>query len=85
MLMKHKQKCGDDNTTTLRTSSESYLHWKNHFHRNTLSFWIYADFEADNEVHNSKIGNKTTNNYRQNQVLDGYHVESELEHVLQSG
>ena len=26
MLRKHKQKCGDDNITTLRTSSESHLH-----------------------------------------------------------
>ena len=32
MLGKHKQKCGEDNITTLKTSSESHLHWKKHFH-----------------------------------------------------
>ena len=34
MLMLHKQKCGDDNKTTNKTSNESYLRWKNHFHKN---------------------------------------------------
>ena len=28
MLMEHKQKSGEDNISTLRTSSESHLHWK---------------------------------------------------------
>ena len=36
MLIKHKQKCGKDNITTLRTSNESHLHWKKHFHKNPL-------------------------------------------------
>ena len=31
MLMKHKQKCGDDNITTLRNSNESHLLWKKTF------------------------------------------------------
>ena len=31
------------------------------------------------------MGNKTTNIYKQNPVLDGYRIESELEDVLQSG
>ena len=34
MLIKHKEKCGDDNITTTKTSNESQLHWKNHFHKN---------------------------------------------------
>ena len=34
MLMQHKQKCGDDNITTVKTSNESHLHWKKHFHKN---------------------------------------------------
>ena len=38
MLLKQKQKCGDDNITTLRTSSESHLHWKKHFHKNSFFF-----------------------------------------------
>ena len=85
MLMKHKQKCGEDNITTIKTSNESHLHWKNHFHKNPLYFRIYADFEADNEKDNSSIGNKTTNIYKQNPILNGYEIVSELEDVLQSG
>ena len=85
MLIKHKQKCGDDNITTIKTSNESHLFWKKHFHKNPLYFRIYADFEADNEKDNSKIGNKTTNIYKQNPVLNGYRIISELEEVLESG
>ena len=33
-LIKHKEKCGDDNICTIRTSNESHLHWKKHFHKN---------------------------------------------------
>ena len=84
MLIKHKQKCGIDNITTIKTSNESHLHWKKHFHKNLLYFRIFADFEADNEKDNSIIGNKTTNNYKQNPVLNGYHIVSELEDVLKS-
>ena len=53
----------------------------------TFSFYfrIYADFETDNEKDDSSIGNKTTKNYKQNQVLNGYHIISNLEDVLKSG
>ena len=78
MLTKHKHKCVDDNITTIKTSNESHLHWKNRFHKNPLYFRIYADFEADNEKDNSIVGNKTTNIYKQNPVLNGYHIVSEL-------
>ena len=84
MLMKHNQKCGDDNITTIKTSNESHLHWKKHFHKNQLYFRIYADFEADNEKDDSVVGNKTVNIYKQNPVLNGYHIISELENVLKS-
>ena len=84
MLIKHKQKCGKDNITTIKTSNESQLHWKKHFHKNPLYFRIYADFEADNEKDNSSIGNKTTNIYKQNPVLNGYHITSEFEDVFKS-
>ena len=84
MLIKHKQKCGEDNITTIKISNESHLHWKKHFHKNPLYFKIYADFEADNEKDNSIIGNKTTNIYKQNPVLNGYHIISELKDVLKS-
>ena len=84
MLNKHKRKRGGDNITTIRTSNESHLYWKKHFHKNLLYFIIYADFEADNGKYNSSIGNKTTNIYKQNPVLNGYHIESELGDVLKS-
>ena len=84
LLMKHNQKCGDNNITTIKTSNESHLHWKKHFHKNPLYFRIYADFEADNEKDNSIIGDKTINIYKQNPVLNGYHIVSELQDVLES-
>ena len=85
MLNKHKQKCGNDNITVIRTSNESNLYWKKYFHKNPLYFRVYADFEADNEKDNSIIGNKTTNIYKQNPVLNGYHTVSELDEVLKNG
>ena len=84
-LINHKEKCGDDNICTIRTSNEPHLYWKKHFHKNPLYFRIYADFEADNEKNNSKIGNKTTNIYKQNPVPNGYYIISEMEDVLESG
>ena len=57
---------------------------KKHFHKNALYFRIYADFEADNEKDNSIVGDKTINIYKQNPVLNGYHIVSELEDVLKS-
>ena len=84
-LTNHKEKCGDDNICTIRTSNESHLFWKKHFHKNPICFKIYADFEADNEKDDSKIGNKTTNLYKQKPVLNGYYIISELEDVLESG
>ena len=84
MLIKHKPKCENNDITTIRTSNESHLHWKKHFHKNPLYFRIYADFEADNEKDDSVVGSKTTNNYKQNPVLKGYHIVSELEDVLKS-
>ena len=50
-----------------------------------IHYILGADFEANNEKDNSKIGNKTTNIYKQNPVLNGYYILSELEDVLESG
>ena len=61
MLAIHELKCENNDITTIRTSSEPLLHWKNLFHTNLLYFRVYADFEADNEKGKSSIGNKTTN------------------------
>ena len=34
MLVKHKKKCGEDTITTIKTSNESHIYWKTHFHKN---------------------------------------------------
>ena len=85
MLLLHELKCENIDITTIRTSPDSHLHWKEPFHKNPFSFRICADFEADNEKDKSIVGNKATNIYKQNPVLNGYRIESELEDVLQSG
>ena len=74
MLMKHKQKCGDADIPTIKTSNESELHWNKHFHKNPLFFRIYAYLEADNEKKYSSIVKKTTNIKKQNPILNGYHI-----------
>ena len=84
MFRMHKPNCENNDKTTIRTSDDSHLHWKNHFPKNPLYFRIYADFEADNEKDSSRMGNKATNIYKQNPVLNGYRIESELEDVSQS-
>ena len=84
-LINRKEKCGDDNICTIRTSNESHLYWKKHFQKNPLYFRIIADFEADNEKDNLKVGDKTTNIYKQEPVLNGYYIISELNDVLESG
>ena len=67
MIIKHKENCEQkQEVTTNRTSDESYLYWKNHFHKNPIYFRIIADFEADNEIDNSNIGIKSTNIRKQN-------------------
>ena len=84
MLMLHKPKCENNDITTIRTSNESHLNWKKHFHKNSFYFKFYADFEADNEKDNSIIGNKTTNICKRDPVLNGYHIESKLEDILKN-
>ena len=82
--MLQKPKCENNIITTIRTSNESHLHWKKHFHKNPLYFRIYADFGTDNQKDISSVGNKTTTIYKQNPILNGYHIVSELEDVLKS-
>ena len=53
MLMIHKPKCATNDITTITASSESNLHWKDHFHKNPF-FGIIAEFEADNKIEDSK-------------------------------
>ena len=85
ILINHKEKCGEDKICAIRTSNESHLYWKNRFHKNPIYFRIIADFEADNEIDGPNVGNKTTNIYKQNPVLNGYYVISDLEDNLRSG
>ena len=80
-----KPKCEKIDITINRTSCESRFQWKEHFQKNPLHFRICADLEVDNEKNFSSVGNKTTNIYKQNPVLNGYRMESELKNVLQSG
>ena len=68
-LMLQKQKCRDDNRTTIEFSNESPLHWKKIFHKNPLFFRINADFEAGSEKDKSSVVKKTTKSYKQNPVL----------------
>ena len=92
--MKYKQRCEQQKLTSIETSNESHLYWKEHFRKNSLYFRIYADFEADNENDSSSIGtglssgvkniNETTNIYEQNPVSNGYYIRSELNDVLRS-
>ena len=48
-------------------------------------FKIFADSEADNEIDNSSIGNKTSDIYDQSPVCKSYYIVSELDYVLKSG
>ena len=85
MLKLHKPKCENKDITTIRTSPEPHIDWKNHFHQNPIYFRPNAVFEPDIEIDNHSIGNKTTNIYKQNLVLNDYHIESELIDILHSG
>ena len=85
MIIKHKQKCDMTyDITTIKTSSKTYLNWDKHCHKNPVYFGIYADFEADNGIEDTCIGNKTTNNYKQNPVCNGYRIQSEVIDTLKS-
>ena len=59
--MQQKRRCAQQEITSIRTSNESHLLWKKHFHKNQLNFRIYAEFEADNQSDSSSVGVKTTN------------------------
>ena len=85
ILEKHKFKCNQQEITSIKVSGESHKYWKKYFHKIPLYFRVYADFECNNEIDNSNMGNKTTNIYKQNPVCNGYYKVSELNNVLKSG
>ena len=82
MLVKHKKLCKENQQ--LKTSSISHIYWNKYFQKNKLYFRIYADFEADDKKENIKIGDKTTNIYKQEPVCNGYQIISDLEDVLKT-
>ena len=67
------------------SSNGSHICWKKFFHRNPSFFRIHANFEADDEIHSSNIGDKTINIYKQNPVPNVYRILSELDDILQNG
>ena len=71
MLILQKPECENYDITTIRTSSESHILWEEHFHKNPICFRIYAVFEAANKYDNYSIGNKTTNVFKKNPILNG--------------
>ena len=85
MLIIHKPKYEQQEKTNIRALSEPQLQRKKHFHMNILYFGVYADFEADNGIDKSNIGNKTTNIYKQNPECNGFFILSLLEVVLKRG
>ena len=84
-MKKHLQRCEEQEITSSRTSNEPHLFWKKHFPKNPVYIPIFADFEADIEIDNTHIGNKTTMFNKQNPVLIGFYIVSELNDVLEGG
>ena len=85
VLIKRNQICEQQEITASKTSNESHLCRKIHFHRSLLYLRTCADFKADNEIDNSCRGRKTNNIYKQSPVFNGYYIVSELNDVLQRG
>ena len=85
VLVKHTERCRQQDITAIRVSKDSHLMWKKHFHKIPLYFRIYGDFECNNKIEGSHIGNKTTNIFKQNPMCNGFYIVSELKNVLQSG
>ena len=57
MLKLQKPKSENNDITTIRTSQKSHLHWQKHLHKYPIYFRKYADFETDNEIGKSNLGN----------------------------
>ena len=80
------QNCGQKEITSIELGKEPSIYWKNLFHKNPITFRIIADSAADKGNGDDKVvGIKTTNIYKQNPVLNGYFIKSEIEKVLKSG
>ena len=84
VLMKHKDRCEQQDFTAIKLPLDKQLHWKKHYQKVPLYFRIYADFECNNSPVESNVGLHTTNIYKQNPVCNGYYIVSDLPSVLQS-
>ena len=51
---------------------------KKRFQKNQSYFWLHADFEVNNEIDFSNIGNKTIIICKRNPVWNGYYIVSEM-------
>ena len=58
VLTEHKRRSNQHEITSIKTSIASYFYWKKYLHKNPLYFRLHADFEADNHIKNSDIGEK---------------------------
>ena len=85
VLMKHKQRCEQQEATAIKFLQESHFCQQKYFHNIPLKFGTYADFETDNEIDISIIGNEATNISKENRLFNGYFRISDLNDVLQSG
>ena len=85
MIKNHNENCGDHDISTIGTSNETHLDWRNLFQKSLFYFRFISDSEADIQIDNSSIGIKTTNISKQNPVCNGYCIISELEDVLKGG
>ena len=69
--MNHKQRCEEQEISSIRTSNGSDPCWKKHFHKKTLNFRINADFKADDEIDTYSIDGETTEIMKQNPACNG--------------
>ena len=84
VLKKHTERREQQDFTAIRLFSDKHLSWKKHYQKVPLYFRKNADFECNNEIDNSTMGEKTTNIYKQNPVCNGYYIVSDLSEVLAS-
>ena len=83
-LIKRKQKCEQQEITSIKTSTASELYWTKYHNELKKLFRSFVNFEADNEIDTSNVGDETSKIYEQNTVCNVYCRASELNDVLQS-
>ena len=56
--LRQKQRGEEQEVANIKTSNESHLDWREHFHKISLYIRINAVFGADNETDNTNVGKK---------------------------